>query len=206
MVGYSIEAALQSQLFEEVYVSSEEQAIADIAISHGAKVPALRPQEFAGDNIGVVDVCLYLLDSFAKDGKRFDYLCVLLPTSPLRQARDLEGAFQLFQQKGADFLMATTQYTYQPCLALHEENDYLKPFFDAKYFSESNRSYPDLFVDNGAIYLMKVEAFQREKTFYGKKLIGYPMPRHRSVDVDNLYSFKLAEFFLENMEEMEAEE
>ena len=197
MLAYSIEAALQSGVFEQVCVSTEDEQIAAVAEDYGASVPFLRPLALAADTVGVVQVCLHGLDFFAAQGKQFETLGVLLPTSPLRRGEDIRAAYEQFRAADTDFFMAVTDYVYSPFQALHEQAGYLKPFWDASYYRTRSQDLPSVMVDNGAIYLMQVEAFRREKIFYGERLIGFSMPRERSVDVDDAYSLELARFFLQ---------
>ena len=84
LISYTIEAAKKSGLFEEVYVSTEDEEIAEVSRSFGATVPYKRPAELAKDLAGVVDVCLHMIEYLEQKGKSFATLFILLPTSPLR--------------------------------------------------------------------------------------------------------------------------
>lgn len=200
MVVYTIEAALQSEVFDEVCVSTESEEIAEVARQCGAEVPFMRPPELAADDVGVVHVCLHALDFYVKRGMKFNILGVLLPSSPLRTGEDIRGAHEKFLSADADFLMAVTDYIYSPFQALHERNGHLRPFWDPLYYRKRRQDLPKVVVDNGAIYLMYVEAFRRERIFYGERLTGFHMPFARSVDVDDWLSLELAEFFLDRQQ------
>ena len=197
LLAYTIEAALQSQVFEQVCVSTEDEGIANVARQYGASVPFIRPPELSADSVGVVQVCLHALDFFAEHSLRSDILGVLLPTSPLRTAGDIQDAYERFLSSDADFLMSVTDYVYSPFQALHEQEGFLKPFWDPTYYRKHSQELPRVVVDNGAIYLMHVEAFRRERIFYGKRLIGHYMPQERSIDVDDAYTFELANLLLQ---------
>lgn len=206
MLAYTIEAALESQVFDEVCVSTENDEIAQVARQCGAKVPFMRPPELATDDVGVVQVCLHALDFYTKQGLGFNILGVLLPSSPLRTGEDIRAAYEKFVAADADFLMAVTDYIYSPFQALHERNGHLRPFWAPLYYRKCSQDLPKVVVDNGAIYLMYVDAFRREKIFYGERLIGFHMPLARSVDVDEWFSFELAEFFLKRQQQGAGEE
>ena len=83
-------------------VSTEDDEIRGIAEAWGGEVPFPRPEELATDTAGTVDVCLYTLARLAASGERYDLLACLLPTSPLRRAEDLRGAYETLVERDAD--------------------------------------------------------------------------------------------------------
>lgn len=195
LIAYTIASARESGLFDRVLVSTDDDAIREVAEAYGAEVPFLRPQELATDTAANVDVCLDTLARLARAGERFGLLACLLPTSPLRTARDLREAYARLKECQGDFVMAVTDYAIPPFWALEERDGFLRPYWGRQYLVKS-QELPKVCVDNGAIYLARVEAFERERTFYGARLVSYWMPRERSVDVDEPVDLALAEFFL----------
>jgi CMP-N-acetylneuraminic acid synthetase len=194
LLAWTVETALASGLFERVVVSTEDEAIARVAEGCGAAVLP-RAAALATSTATGVDVCVDALERWQASGERFDVLAFLLPTSPLRTAEDLRGAWQRFVERDADFLMAVTDYAIPPFWALEERDGYLRPFWGDEYLKKS-QELPRVCVDNGAVYFARVDAFLRERTFYGDRLVGYWMPRERSVDIDEPVDLALAEFFL----------
>jgi CMP-N-acetylneuraminic acid synthetase len=196
MICYTIEAAIKSEVFDDIYVSTEDEEIAKISKDCGVDV-IYRPEELAGDLNTVVEVCLHAIEFLKSQRKEYDILAVLLPTSPLRNAEDIRRAFEIFLSRDdSSFLMAVTDYLYDPFQALKEMGGYLVPVFP-EYVTRKRQELPRVYVDNGAIYIIKISEFLKYKTFYGPKLIKYYMPLERSIDVDTEVEFKLAEFFLE---------
>lgn len=197
LISYTIQAANESGLFDEVIVSTEDEEIAAVAEEYGASVPFERPEELASDTAQVVDVTDHTLEYYDEQGREFDQLAVLLATAPLRTATDLENAYRKFEAAPeAEFLMSVTEYRYSPFEALHEEDGYLKNYWN-EFSGRRSQERPDLVVDTGAAYIMDVDAYKRERTFYGPKLVGYHIPPERSVDVDEPFDLKLAEFLLQ---------
>lgn len=197
LIAYSIEAALESGVFDKVIVSTEDEEIAAVARENGATVPFFRPAALAADDVRVVYVCLHALDYFAERGHAYDTLCVLLATSPLRTAADVRQAYDKFVARDADFLMATTEYLYSPFQALREEDGWLKRMWDESYYRTRSQDLPAVQVDNGAIYLARVDALRREENFVGERTVGFLMPLERSIDVDHAATLSLAEHFLQ---------
>lgn len=195
LIAYTIEAARASGLFERVVVSTEDDEIREVAEAWGAEVPFRRPADLATDTAGTVDVCLDTLARLAAAGECFDLLACLLPTSPLRIVEDLHGALAALIDRNADAVMAVTEYAIPPFWALEERDGFLQPHWGKRYLIKS-QELPKVCVDNGAVYIVRVDALQRERSFYGSRLVGYWMPRERSVDVDQPVDLALAEFFL----------
>ncbi|MEM1165586.1 MAG: acylneuraminate cytidylyltransferase family protein [Planctomycetota bacterium] len=203
MLAWTIDAAIDSEVFDEVHVSSDDDEILDVAATCGARPRFQRPDNLGGDRVGVVDVCLATLDVYERDhGMRFDELGVMLATAPLRTEDDVRSAAARFAERGdAEFLMAVTRYSNSPLTALREEpNGRLVSHWGREMFTTKRQDTPSLWVDCGAIYLCEVDAFRRERIFYGEKLIGHLMPPERAIDVDEPFDLKIAELLLAERE------
>lgn len=195
LLAYTIKAAIKSNIFERVIVSTDSEEIAAIARNYGAE-SFIRDKELAKDTSTVAEVCINVLDSFREKGEDYKVVCTLLPTNPLRDAEDIKNAFELFvKNPDANYVMAVTQYEISPYWALKEENGFLKLAFGDQYLTQ-NQNLPEAWVDNGAIFIAKTNVFRREKKLFGTKTIPYKMPRQRSVDVDEPEDLELAEFFI----------
>jgi CMP-N-acetylneuraminic acid synthetase len=92
--------------------------------------------------------------------------------------------------------MAVTRYLESPFQALVEDGDYLRPCFE-RDITRQSQSLPTPWVDSGSFYFARVEALRTERTFYGKRLVGAPIPRHRSIDIDTPEHLVIAEALLE---------
>lgn len=191
IIAHTIEAALGSQCFERVVVSTEDEEIAVMAEQAGAFV-AWRPNKLATDEATVVEVCIDLLDSEASAGRQWDVMGCLYATSPLRNADDIRATMNLLERGACAFSMAVTSYDLQPHLALKYAADgALAPMWpDLLEFRASDL--PRMRVGNGSTYGAFVDEFRRALTFYGPGLRGYDMPRERSVDIDTQADLDLA--------------
>ena len=99
LIAYSIEQALNSKLFECVYVSTDSQLIAEIAREHGAIVPFIRPKELADDGASKIAVIQHLVSFLEGDGRKIEKIVDLDPTSPLREIDDIRNALNLLQDE-----------------------------------------------------------------------------------------------------------
>mgnify|MGYP001592978553 CR=1 FL=1 len=202
LLAYAVEAALQSQVFREVWVSTEDAEIATVARDCGAQVHA-RPQELAGDQAMLWQVGLDFADWLERRGEGTRVLGVVLPTAVLLRPDDLCGGYKLLTARSADFAMAITTYLESPFQALTEVNGYLQLFFGREYAKQS-QELPSVVVDSGYFYFVQVGALRRERALYGERLVGYAIPRARSIDIDEPAHLALAEALLAVNEEKPA--
>jgi CMP-N-acetylneuraminic acid synthetase len=199
IIGYTVEAARASKLFDRVIVSTEDDEIASIAAGFGAEVRE-RAKELASDTARVVDVCLDLLDREQAQGRAYDVLAVLYATAPLRTAEDIAGTVNLLEPGRCDFALAVTNYDLPPHQALKVGDDNaVAPMWPA-LINERADVIGKLCVDNGSTYAVSVGAFRRERGFYGPGLRGYLMPRSRSIDIDTPEDFEMAQLMAERMQ------
>ena len=196
MLAYSVEAALETGLFDRVVVSTEDQEIAEVAQEAGAIVDKRDP-ELATDTAMVRQVCLDFLDREENAGRAYDQLCVLYATAPMRGAEDISSVVNLLVPGSCDFALAVTEYDMPPHQALKLLPDnWLEPMWP-DIVAERADSIGPLRVDNGSTYAVNVAAFREYKSFYGPKLRGHPMPHWQSVDIDTPENFDLALYFAE---------
>lgn len=196
LIGYTIEAANNSNIFDNIIVSTDSKEYADISMSYGAEVPFLREKDLAGDEVSTNYVIVDLLKKLKKLGKEYDSFMVLQPTSPLRDENDIINAFELFVQKNANSVVSMCECEYSPLLSRRlDVNGCLDGFLSGinKLRRQDLKSYYRL---NGAIYLSKVEYFLKYKDFYKKDCYAYIMNKEKSVDIDDDLDFKFAEFLL----------
>ena len=177
-------------------VSTDDDEIAGCVEPTGCDVQR-RPQRLGDDDVRVVDVLKNLLGSMPE---KFDYLCCLYPTAPLRTAEDIRAAYDLMIARSVDFCCAVTEFDESPFFA-----------FDVDDNSRIRRRWPDLVVlppsekpqvvvDNGSLYWARTEAFLELGELESDSMAGYLMPRRRSVDIDTEFDFRLAEFMARQME------
>ena len=191
-IAYSIEAALNSGLFEKVVVSTDDPEIAAIAEKYGAQVDHRNP-ELGGDKVMIKEV---VLDYLTKDESDYDLLCVLYATAPMRTAEDIKATYALIEPGQCHHAIAVKEYSDPPHQALKVISDSgdLSPMWPDIVAKRSD-DLPVLLVDNGSTYFVMVEDFKKEPTFYNEKMRGYKMPAWKSVDMDTQEDFELAEYF-----------
>ena len=195
LIAYTIEAAKQSKYITEVIISTDDQAIYDVAIKHGAKKTFLRPKHLAEDDSLAVDNYIYTLDRLKEEfNYNIDNFIVLQPTSPLRSAEDIDHAIELFKAKGADSVISYTK-EYHPISwhkHINESGHFENIFPDNMLNRQANR---ESYYPNGAIFIFSLDLIQK-KQYYSDKSYAYLMPRTRSIDIDDSDDFDYAQYLI----------
>jgi CMP-N,N'-diacetyllegionaminic acid synthase len=196
LMGYTIEAALESDMFDEVMVSTDSEVYAEIARECGAQVPFLRSEMTSTDTAGSWDMVEEVLDGYRKLGKSFDTFCLLQPTSPLRNSEDIKNAYKLYEEKADLAVVSVCEAEHSPLWCGHlPENGEFVDFIDRESIKQrqANGKFYRL---NGAIYVVHCERFNSERYFYQKGGFAYVMPQNRSVDIDSDIDFLIAEVLM----------
>jgi len=199
LLGWAIQSALNSGVIDKLVVSTEDDEIANVAIKYGADIPFKRPKELSVDPAGVVDVALHAINQLDSKLKEFDKIVILLPTCPFRTAEDIKNAFDLFTKMKGQFLMSISEYSHTPFSAMGiSSNNYLTPYFN-QYIGKKSQELPIAYRANGAIHILDIKSFVKYQSYYQQPLIGFTMPRIRSVDIDTKEDLLFAKFILERM-------
>lgn len=114
IIAYSIQAALDSGLFDEVMVSTDDRQIADIAESYGAKVPFLRSEATSNDYATTFDVLMEVVNAYKDRGMEFDVMCCIYPTAPFVTGEKLKAAMERLESSQADLVMPMVQFSFPP--------------------------------------------------------------------------------------------
>jgi CMP-N,N'-diacetyllegionaminic acid synthase len=199
MVAYSIEAALASGVFTNVFVSTEEEEIGSIAEKCGGVVHP-RPPRLADDLVSVTDVCIEVYEARKAVGDSYDAVVCLQPSSPLRTAEDIRGAWELFCASAADYLVSVTSIDpHYFHWAVHQQGEWWEMVFADKYMMERSLL-PPVYRPNGSIKIGRIATLRERRNFFGPQLMVYETPEERSVHVATQYDFDVAEHLLLRLE------
>ncbi|MFA6447580.1 MAG: acylneuraminate cytidylyltransferase family protein [Patescibacteria group bacterium] len=199
LVAYSIEAGEASRLLTRCIVSSEDAEIIEISKKFGADVPFVRPLELAQDSSTSLAVVQHAV-SWLKDncGEEYDYVMILQPTSPLRTAQDIDEAIKMVVDTGADSVMGMKELGDCSINKFKKIVDgVILPLFEDEGAFSTRRQDIDqkIYKRNGAIYVTKTELMMQGDLF-GKTSLAHIMPEERSVDINILHDFIVAEAYL----------
>ena len=192
LIAYTIKAALDSGLFETVMVSTDSEKYAEISREYGAEVPFLRSAEMASDTAGSWDVVREVLARYSQMGKEFDRICLLQPTSPLRDAKDLIDAHRFMDKVGARNLVSVVEVDHpvQWCVVESEDMS-LAEMVNRPEWNMRRQELPKYYRPNGAIYIADAQKV-KDPTYEmeGDRCHGYIMPQIKSVDIDTILDFE----------------
>jgi N-acylneuraminate cytidylyltransferase len=191
MIVRSIRTALDSGLFEQVVVSTDDAEIAELALAHGAQVPFLRPAELADDFTGTAAVIVHALQQLPA----FDYACCVYATAPLLQARFLREGFELLQQhpqRSFAFSVCSFGFPVQRALTLDGQGALTALY--PEFRQTRSQDLPEAFQDAGQVYWGRSEAWLRGDVLYSSASLPVILPRHLVQDIDTLQDWKRAEY------------
>lgn len=194
MFLHSVEAALTSDLFDRVVVSTSDEQVKEWTRQTHAYVHD-RLEKLDRDEARLVDVCEAVLGDESAVGRNYDIMVVLLSTAPMRNADDIIKVVEIAEQRPSGGALAVTGYSHSPHQALKlDESGAVTPMWP-NLIAKREEEMPRLRVDNGSTYALYVPSFLKEKTFYVDNLCAYEMPPHRSVDLDDENDLELLEYY-----------
>ncbi len=199
LISWTIEAAKNCDLIQEVVVSTDSMEIKEIAEKYNATVPFLRPENLSNDTASSFDVVKHCIDYYKNEENReFEYLILLQPTSPLRTSEDISNAIHLLEHKNADAVVSICETDHSPLWSnTVDDNLSLDNFLRDEVKNTRSQDLPSYYRINGAIYICKISEFLKQKTFFlNQNIFGYKMSMDSSVDIDTKLDFIVADFYL----------
>ena len=160
IICYSIEAALESGVFDTVMVSTDDEKIAQIAKEAGAEVPFFRSEATSNDYAGTADVLKEVIDTYADMGQTFDYGCCIYPTAPFVTGQKPKDAMEKLMRQQTTTVMPVVAYSLPPQRSVRiGQGGYLEKLDPVKYEMRSQDLEP-IYHDAGQFYGFDIKAFQ----------------------------------------------
>ena len=192
VISFAIDAAIKSNLFKHVIVSTDDYEIADIAKQCGAEVPIMRPLELSDDFSTTIDVMNWAVNAYEKIGIKTDYTCCIYPVNPLLNPQDLQNAFKIIKAKGANYSFPVAQFPSNIERALQIDNNFLLTSINKSFESIRTQDLEQNYYDAGQFYWGKNSAWQA-KCAIRDNSVGIILPSWRVVDIDDESDWKRAE-------------
>lgn len=200
LITYTFDAAKESKQLTRTILSTDDETIAALGRSAGIDVPFLRPAHLATDEAPMVDVLVHVLEELnTKEQYKPDAIVLLQPTSPLRQSKHIDEAVDLLIETGADTVVSVVPvpHNFTPNSLMRLENGHLVPLDPGGTLKLRRQDKQELYARNGpAILVIRVPFLLREKNFYGSNTQPYVMDKAESLDIDDSFDLRLAEFLL----------
>ena len=192
IIKYSIDAAINSAIFEEIMVSTDDDEIAVLSRKYGAKVPFMRSDAKSDDYSSTADVINEVLYEYIAMGRHFNNVFCIYPTAPFINAGKLQAALRLLIDSGADTVIPVALYSYPIQRALIIKKEKLKMIWPENINKRSQDLLPT-YHDIGQFYCLKVDSFLRRKEVLGPNTIPIIIPDLEIQDLDNEEDWRIAE-------------
>lgn len=193
MVAYAIENAINSQLFDEVMVSTDDQEIAKIATQYGANVPFMRSEKNADDFATTIDVITEVISTYQKLGKDFEYACCIYPCTPLLTTDKLQQSFTDLKNNDLDCVFPIIRFGFPIQRAVKLTEDDLVEMFQPEHLITRSQDLEPSFHDAGQFYSFRVKNLLEKQKLLTDKTGYIELSEMEAQDVDNMIDWKLAE-------------
>ena len=194
LLAYSVESALAAQYVSDVIVSTEDHEIAEIARSLGAEVPFMRPANLAIDTTATIDVLVHLCQWMSDQGRNYDAICLLQPTSPQRTGAMIDECISAFEESKADSLITVNQvpHQYNPHWVYWMNDDATLELTTGGTVPIPQRQLlPPAFHRDGRIYLTKTQVIVESKSLFGNSVMGHEVVKGINIDTpEDLKAFE----------------
>ena len=186
--------ARQSGLFEKIHLSTDSQKMIGIAEKNGFSIDFIRPKEYATDHAQLNDVVGYVIKKFEEQKNIYDNICLIWPTSPLKETSDIIKSYRLLTNKCSSVL-GVTDYQISIFSAFFANVEYLEPVHP-DMLREKSVKQPRVVCCNSSVCWFKVNEYKSQGHWLMQKTTPYYMPKHKSVDIDDEDDWRLANTLL----------
>jgi len=198
LIGYTIETAKKSKIFDKIIVSTDNKKIAKISESFGAEVPLLRPKSISTNTTTIFKVIEHIM-KYLENQECYvpDIIFVLQPTSPFRTSQMIVKSYKILKNSNATSVISVTKVKEHPYISFWQKGNYLKPFqknFE-KHSIRQNRT--PLFYPTGSIYAFWTKNLKNHKSIYGPRIMPLIVNQKEfNLDIDDPYDFFIGEMTL----------
>jgi len=198
IISYSIEEAIKSKLFDVVHVSTDNKKIANIAKGLGADVSFMRDEKLADDFSPLADVCKWVLKQFEeKKGIKFDDVCTIFACAPFIEAADLKQAFGLYKRHQRELNVWTvSEAPARPEIYFHMEKAGVLEWIDERFKTVRTQDLKPAYFETGTFTIHNADVFTEGRQ---RKILGYELPRWKSVDIDTKDDLRFAEMLFKSI-------
>ncbi len=184
MIAWSIDAARNSGLFQQIIVSTDSPQIAGVARDCGARVPFLRPAELSDDVTPTIPVLRHAIHQLAGDAAPPDFVCCIYAAAPLIEPADLMRALELLQQDPElEFAFPVTRFSFPIFRAVRIDNNRTSMIWPEHELTRS-QDLPEAWHDAGQFYFGRTRAFMANDGFFSARSAPVILPGHRVQDID----------------------
>lgn len=192
IIAYSIEAAIKSNCFDEVIVSTDNKEIAELAIKYGAQVPFVRPDEISDDFSSTLVVVKHAIEQQSIESN-IENVCCLYATAPFINAKTINDSYEEFIKSNACYCLGITSFPFPIQRAIKVSSKNRLAMFNKKSIQIRSQDLETAYHDAGQFCWGKASAFKNELSIYSELTIPFILPRHLTQDIDTMEDWVRAE-------------
>jgi len=200
MIAWSIQAAIKSNCFDKIIVSTDDEEIAEVARTYGAETPFVRPPELSNDHAGTIPVIAHAIEWQSQNSIAASKVCCIYATAPFIQARDIELGLTVLQSSGADYAFSVTSYAFPIQRAIRITAEKRLEMFQPEYFNTRSQDLEEAWHDAGQFYWGKAQAWIEGKPLFSRDGAPIQLPRYRVQDIDTAQDWERAEWLMKAMQ------
>lgn len=200
IIAYSIRAALESEVFDKVVVSTDDEEIAAVARATGAEVPFLRPATLADDYTGTNAVVKHALSWFTGHGETFDQACCIYATAPFVQARYLREGLAKLESSGKSYAFSVTSFPFPVQRGIRINSEGAIEAMYPEHVATRSQDLEEAYHDAGQFYWGRAESFLQDVAIFSPASVPVILPRYLVQDIDTLEDWHRAELMFKALE------
>ena len=201
IIAYSIEAALKSNCFSQVIVSTDDDEISEVAKKYGALVPFVRPDELSNDYAGTISVIKHAIEWMENNNNYIESVCCLYATAPFIQSKIISKAYQQLKDSNSDYCFSVTSFSFPIQRAIKIVQGDKVDMFYPQHFMDRSQDLEDSYHDAGQFYWGIPQAFLDNEDIFSEKSIPVILPRYLVQDIDTLEDWHRAELMYKALDE-----
>jgi N-acylneuraminate cytidylyltransferase len=193
IIAYSINAAIESDCFDQVIVSTDDDEIAEVAIKYGAEVPFKRPAEISGDKAGTAVVVKHAIQWFDDVRNQVEEVCCIYATAPFIDPQDIKKAYKQLMSSDADYVFTVCHFPVPIQRALKCDSDGRLSMFQPEFAEARSQDLEPAFHDAGQFYWGRSNAYLQDIPLLSEASLAYLLPRTHVQDIDTEEDWVMAE-------------
>jgi pseudaminic acid cytidylyltransferase len=205
MIARSILAAIESQCFDRIIVSTDDVEIGNVALSYGAEVPFVRPNALSDDHVGTIPVISHAIQWQIDQGTIVNQACCIYATAPFIEACDIKRGLEILEETKASYAFSVTNYGFPIQRAVRITPKKRVEMFQPEHFNSRSQDLEEAWHDAGQFYWGVASAWLAHKPLFSSDAAAVPLPRYRVQDIDTLEDWQRAELMFVALHNIKAE-
>jgi pseudaminic acid cytidylyltransferase len=193
IIAWSIEAALSSQCFDQVIVSTDDEEIASIAKQYGAVIPFMRPLSLADDHTPTLPVMRHALDWFLQQGIELDHSCCVYATAPFLRSQDILAGLREIEKDECNYVFSMAKFSYPIQRALKINRGGFVEMLQPEHATSRSQDIDEVYHDAGQFYWGRTQAWADGESIFAKNSRAIVLPSQRVHDIDTFDDWSRAE-------------